>query len=117
MLTRPRSQEVVNRNRNCNGSKKQGSNVKSGKPGKTSVKELKDKYPLDQNYFEMEEAFLFRYEYKVISNFDFDKNLSEYEQGKVKFVLTQFGLGGNAPPLRVSAKYIKNGVADFHGTL
>ena len=73
---------VVNRNRNCNGSKKEGSNVKSGKPGKASIKELKDKYPLDQNYFEMEEAFLFRYEYKVTSNFDFDKNLSEYEKGE-----------------------------------
>ena len=87
ILTRPCSQEVVNRIRNCNGSKKKGSNVKSGKPGKASIKELKDKYPLDQNYFETEEAFLFRYEYKVTSNFDFDKNLSEYKKEKVKFVL------------------------------
>ena len=82
MLTRPCSQKVVNRNRNCNGSKKRGSNVKSGKPGGTSIKELKDKYPLDQSYFESEEAFFFRHEYKTTSNFDFDKNLSEYEQGE-----------------------------------
>ena len=79
MLTRPCSQKVVNRNRNHNGSKKQGSNVKSGKPGGMSIKELKDKYPLDQSYFETEEAFFFRLEYKITSNFDFDKNLSEYE--------------------------------------
>ena len=61
---------------------KRGSNVKSGKPGGTSIKELKDKYPLDQNHFETEEAFFFRLEYKITSNFDFDKNLSEYVQGE-----------------------------------
>ena len=82
MLTRPCSQKAANRNRNCNGSKKRGSNVKNGKPGGTSIKELKDKYPLDQSYFEMEEAFFFRLEYKITSNFDFDKNLSEHEQGE-----------------------------------
>ena len=82
MLTHPCSQKVVNRNHNCNSSKKRGSPVKSGKPGGTSIKELKDKYPSDQSYFETEEAFFFRLEYKITSNFDFDKNLSEYEQGE-----------------------------------
>ena len=82
MLTRPCSQKAANCNRNCNGSKKLGSNIKSGKPGGTSIKELKDKHPLDQSYFETKEAFFFRLEYKITSNFDFDKNLSEYEQGE-----------------------------------
>ena len=45
-------------------------------------KELKGNYPLGQNYFETEEAFLFRHEYETTWNFDSDKNLSEYEQGE-----------------------------------
>ena len=74
MSTRPCSQEA-NRNRN----KKQDSNIKHGKSGKTSSKEL---YPLDQNCFETEEAILFKNEYEATSNFDFDKNLSKYDQGE-----------------------------------
>ena len=84
MLTRPCSRKVVNRNRNCNGSKKQGSDVKSGKPGGTSIKELKDKYPLDQNYFETEEAFFFRLKYKISSNFDVQGESEICVKGRLK---------------------------------
>ena len=34
-----------------------------------------------------------------------------------KQVLTLFGLGGQNDPLRVFAKYLKNGLADLHETL
>ena len=51
-----------------------------------SSKELKDEYPLDQNYFETEEAFLFGNEYEATSNFEFTKTCPNTNKGKVKFV-------------------------------
>ena len=83
MLTRPCSQEV---NHNRNNSKKQGGNIKRGKSGKTSSRELKDKCPLYQNYFETEEAFYLETNTKQLRIFILTKISPNTNKGKVKFV-------------------------------
>ena len=38
-------------------------------------------------------------------------------QANLPVALTLFGLGGKMPPLRIFAKYLKNGLANLHDTL
>ena len=87
MLTRPCSQKVVNHNRNCNGSKKRGSNVKSGKPGGTCIKELKDSIRQIRITLSRRKTFSLDTNTKQPRISILTKICPNTNKGKVKFVL------------------------------